>query len=108
MLIGTEKLNSKQSCYPLEYIYVFTPTSQKYFIELFKTDCFDLKQISLLPGFVILDNYPLSTQYKILKNILHLDGKKLSFENRLTLCPFLKRYGETVLHMGRTGFILRK
>ena len=48
-LISIEKLNSRQLYSLLVYTHPFTPTSQKYFMQLFKTYSFDWKQICPLP-----------------------------------------------------------
>ena len=71
-LIGTEKLDSRQLYSLLVYTNPFTPTSQKYFNELFKTENLDWKQIYLPPRLVTLDSYSRSFQYKILNNIFYL------------------------------------
>ena len=47
-LIGIGKPNSRQLYSLLVYTHPFTPTSQKHFMEIFKTDSFDWKQIYLL------------------------------------------------------------
>ena len=78
-LIGTEKLNSRQLYSLLVYTHPFTPTSQKYLNESFKTDSFDWKQIYLLPRLVALDSYSRSFQYKILNNVLYLNKRRHLF-----------------------------
>ena len=55
-LIGIEKLNSRQLYSLLVYTHPFRPTSQKYFLELFKAGSFDWKQIYLLPRMVTLED----------------------------------------------------
>ena len=82
-LIGIERLNSRQLYSLLVYTHPFTPTSQKYFMKLFKTDSLDWKQIYLLPRLVTLYSYSRSFQYKILNNILFLNKLKnvLRFKN---------------------------
>ena len=65
VLIGIDKLNSRRSYFLLVYTHPYTPTSQKYFNELLKTDSLDWKQIYLLPRLVTLDNY--SEQYSLFK-----------------------------------------
>ena len=42
-LLGIQKLNSRQLYSLFVYTYPFTPTTQKYFIKLFKTGRFDWK-----------------------------------------------------------------
>ena len=82
------------------YTHPFTPTSQKYLNELFKTDSFDWKQIYLLPRLVTLDSYSRSFQYKILNNVLYLNKKLFKFRKLTSpLCPFCKLSDETVLHL---------
>ena len=99
-LIGIEKLNSRQLYSLLVYTHPFTPTSQKYLNELFKTNSFDWKQIYLLPRLVILDSYSRSFQYKILNNVLYLNKKLFKFRKSMSpLCPFCKLSNETVLHL---------
>ena len=99
-LIGIEKLNSRQLYSLLVYTHPFTPTSQKYLNELFKTDSFDWKQIYLLPRLVTLDSYSRSFQYKILNNVLYLNKKLFKFRKSTSpLCPFCKLSDETVLHL---------
>ena len=98
-LIGIEKLNSRQLYSLLVYTHPFTPTSQKYLNELFKTD-FDWKQIYLLPRLVTLDSYCRSFQYTILNNVLYLNKKLFKFRKSTSpLCPFCKLSDETVLHL---------
>ena len=99
-LVGIEKLNSRQLYSLLVYTHPFTPTSQKYLNELFKTDSFDWKQIYLLPRLVTLDSYPRSFQYKILNNVLYLNKKLFTFRKSTSpLCPFCKLSDETVLYL---------
>ena len=99
-LTGIEKLNSRQLYSLLVYTHPFTPTSQKYLNELFKTDIFDWKQIYLLPRLVTLDSYSRSFQYKILNNVLYLNKKLFKFRKSTSrLCPFCKLFDETVLHL---------
>ena len=54
-LIGIEKLNLRQLYSLLVYTHPFTPTSQKHFNKLFKTDSLDWKQIHLLPRLVTIE-----------------------------------------------------
>ena len=93
--------NSIQGSYTLlVYTHPFTPTSQKYLSELFKTDSFDWKQIYLLPRLVTLDSYSRSFQYKILNNVFYLNKKLFKFwKSTSPLCPFCKLSDETVLHL---------
>ena len=99
-LIGIKKLNSSQLYSLLVYTHPFTPTSQKYLNESFKTDSFDWKQIYLLPLSVTLDSYSRSFQYKILNNVLYLNKKLFKFRKSTSpLCPFCKLCDETVLHL---------
>ena len=64
-LTGIEKLNSRE-LYPLfVYNHPYTPTPQKYFIELLKTDNLDWKQIYLLQHLVTPDSYSHSFQYML-------------------------------------------
>ena len=67
--------------YPYITTLLKTPKSQKYFIELLKTDNFYWKKIYLLPRLVTLDSYN-SFQYKILNNILYLN-KKLFYISKI-------------------------
>ena len=107
-LIGIEKLHSRQLYSLIVYTHPFTPTSQKYFVDLFKTDSFDWKQIYLLPRLVTLNSYSHSFQYKIQNNILYLN-KKLSMFRKLTspLCPFYE-LSETMLHQFYECNIIQK
>ena len=90
-LTGIDNLNSRQSYSLLVFTHPFTPTSQKYFIKLFKTDSFDWEQIYLLPRLVTLDSYSRSLQYKILNNILYLNKKLFTFwKSTSPICPFCK------------------
>ena len=99
-LIGTEELNSRQLYSLLVYNHPFASISQKYFNELFNIDNFDWKQIYLLPRLVTFGSYSRSFQYKILNNVLYLNKKYFAF-SKLTspVCPFCKRFDETVLHL---------
>ena len=63
-LICVEKLNSRQLYSLLAYTHPYTPTSQKFFNELLKTDSSDWKQIYLLPHLVTLGSYSRSFLYK--------------------------------------------
>ena len=97
--LNKSKLNSRQLYSLHVYTHPFTPTSQKYFIELFKTDSFDWKQIYLLPCLVTLDSYSRSFQYKILNSSLYFDKKHFTFrKSTSSLCPSCKPSDETVLH----------
>ena len=108
-LIGIEKLNSRQFYSLLVYTHSFTPTYQKYFIELFTTDSFDWKQVYLRQRLVTLDSYSHSFQYKILNNILYLNKKLFTFrKSTLPLCPFCKLSDETVLHLFYECDIIQK
>ena len=99
-LIGIEKLNSRQLYSLLVYTHCFTPTSQNYLNELFKSDSFDWKQIYLLPHLVSLDSYSRSFQYKILNNVLYLNKRLFTFRKSTSaLCPFCKLSDETVVHL---------
>ena len=83
----------------LVYIYPYTPTSQKYFNELLKTDNLDWKQKYLLPRLVTLNSYSRSFQYRILSNILYLNKKLFTFrKSTSSLCTFCKLSDKTVLH----------
>ena len=92
-LIAIEKLNLRQLYSLLVYTHPFRPTSQKRFLELFKIDSFDWKQIYLLPRMVTLESYSRSFQYKILNNILYLNKKLFMFQKLASpLCAnFLMR-----------------
>ena len=85
MLIGIEKLNSRQLYSVLVCTYPFTQISQKYFTELFKTDSFDWKQIYLLLHLVTLDSYSCSFQIKSRIMFFFEIKSFLSFKNRLHL-----------------------
>ena len=99
-LIGIEKLNLRQLHSLLVYTHSFTPTSQKYFMESFKTSSFDWKQIYLLLRLVTLDSYSRSFQHKILNDILYLYKKRFTFRKlTLPLYPFFKLSDETVLYV---------
>ena len=99
-LIGIEKLSSRQLYSLLVCTHPFTTTSQKYFIELFKTDSFEWKQIYFLPRLVTLDSYSCSFQYKILNNVLHLNKKLFTFrKSTSSLCSFHNLSDKTVLHL---------
>ena len=78
-LIGVEKLNSRQLYSLLVYTHPYTPTSQKFFNELLKTDSSDWKQIYLLAHLVTLGSYSRSFLYKILNNVLYLNKKLFTF-----------------------------
>ena len=99
-LIGIEKLNSRPLYSLLVYTHTFTPTSQKYLNELFKTDRFDWKYIYVLPRLVTLDRDSRSFQYKFLNNFLYLNKKVCTFRiSAPPLSPFCKLSEETVLHL---------
>ena len=76
-VFSIEKLNLRDRYRLLVYIHSFTPTSQKYFNELFKTKSLDWKQIYLPARFVTLDSYFCSVQYKILNIVLYWNEKLL-------------------------------
>ena len=98
--IGIEKLNPRQLYPLLVYTYPYTPTSQKYFNELFKTDSLDWKQIYLLPRLITLDSYSHSLQYKIPNNVIYLNKKLFTFwKSTSPLCLFCKLSDETVVHL---------
>ena len=100
VLIGIEKLYSRQLYSLLVYTHPFTPASQKYFNELLKTNSLDWKEIYLIPCLVTLDSYSCSFQYKILNNVLYLNKKLFKFRKSTSpLCPFCKLSDETVLHL---------
>ena len=99
-LLGIEKLNPRQLYSLLVYTHPYTPTSQKYFNELLKTDSLDWKQIYLLPRLVTLGSYCRSFQYKILNNVFYLNKKFFTFwKSTWPLCPFCKLSDKTVLHL---------
>ena len=87
-LIGIEKLNARQWYSLLVYTHPYTPTSQKYFNELLKTDGLDWKQTYLLPRLVTLDSYSRSFQYKILNNVLYLNEKLFTFRKSTSPLSF--------------------
>ena len=64
-LTGIEKLNSRELYSLFVYNHPYTPTPQKYFIELLKTDNLDWKQIYLLQRLVTLDSYSRSFQHML-------------------------------------------
>ena len=118
-LIGIEKLNSRQIYSLLEYRDAFTPTSQKYFNGLFKTDSLDWKQIYLLPRLVTLNSYSPSFQYQILNNLLYLKKTfyllKIDFASLSFLLNIWRDSAPSILQtrynskcMKWPGFILRK
>ena len=98
VLIGIEKLYSRQLYSLLVYTHPFTPASQKYFNELLKTNSFDWKEIYLIPCLVTLDSYSCSFQYKILNSVLYLYTFYV-FSTSSPLYPFCKLSDETVLHL---------
>ena len=88
ILIGIEKLNSRQLYSLFVYTPPFTRTSQKY-LELLQTESLDWKQIYLLPRLVTLGSYSRSFQYKILKNVFYLNKKHFKFRKSTSpLCRF--------------------
>ena len=92
-LIGTEKLNSRQLYSILVYRHLFTPTSQNYFIELFKTESFDWKLVYLLPCLITIDSYFRSFQYKMLNNVRYLNKERFHVPNMyLTSFSFLETF----------------
>ena len=108
-LLGIQKLNSRQLYSLFVYTYPFTPTTQKYFIKLFKTGRFDWKQIYPLPRLIALDSYSRSFQYKIQNNILYLNKKLFTFRKSTSpLCLFCKLSDETVLHLFYKYNIIQK
>ena len=99
-VIGIEKLNLRQLYSLLVYTHPYTPTSQKYFNKLLKTESLDWKQIYLLPRLVTLNSYSHSFQQKILNNVLYLNKKLFTFQKLTSsLCPFCKLSDATVLHL---------
>ena len=91
-LIGIEKLNSRQLYSLLVYTHPFRSTSRKYFVELFKTDSSDCKQIYLLPHIITLESYSRSFQCKILNNILYLNETFYISQIGFTALSFLQKF----------------
>ena len=97
--IGIEKLNSRQLYSLLVNTHPFSPTSQKYFKELFKTDSLDYN-IYPVPHLVTLDSYSHFFQYKILNNVLYFKKCLFTFRKLTSpFCHFCKLPDEAVLHL---------
>ena len=81
----------------LVYTQPFTPTCQKYFNKLLKTNRLDWKQIYLLPCLVTLGSYSRCFQYIILNNTFYLN--KNIFRSWKSTSPFsflkflMRQYG---------------
>ena len=58
---------------------MITPTSQQYFKALFPHLNLDSKLIYLLPGILTKNISLRAVQYKVLKNVLHLNYKLFQF-----------------------------
>ena len=76
-LLTLEKLNSREIYNIMINGIPHTPTSKRYFEQLFTEHILDWKEIYLLSRDVTLDCYSRSSKYKILNNIFFLNKTRL-------------------------------
>ena len=99
-VIVLEKLTAREIYSVLILWLGNTPTSQKYFGEVFPNENLDWKKIYVLPRAVTINSFQRNFQCKIFHNILHLNKMLFTFGKIKTpLCSFCYSCDEAIKHI---------